>query len=103
MKPSEFDRFAIDLQTKLRKFKREFGMEFKYRVEQKTPVRTGALKRGWHLVVKDTSIELSNTKDYMTYVENGTPKMAPHKMVGTTLLEYDDITKIAKERAGIKE
>lgn len=102
MNIEDFPTFAVDLQTKLVNFKREFAMEFKSRVEQRTPVRTGALKGGWHIELKSTEMELSNTQEYMQYVEFGTPKMQPHGMVRTTLLEGEQIMEVAKERSGIK-
>lgn len=103
MNIEDFPKFAVDLQTKLVNFKREFAMEFKSRVEQRTPVRTGALKGGWHIELKSTEMELSNTQEYMPYVEFGTPSFGPRAMVRTTLLESDQIIEVAKERAGIKE
>jgi hypothetical protein len=92
----------INLGYKLRKFKREWASEAVTRIQQRTPVRTGDLQGGWGVTMKTTGFEIYNTKDYAAYVEYGTPKMAPVGMVRTTLLEKDDITKVAKERSGIK-
>lgn len=100
--PGEIDKMFIDLNTNLRKFKQEFAMEFQKRVEDRTPVRTGALQAGWVTTQRQTGFDLSNTQDYAEYVENGTPHMAPKGMIRTTLLETDQIAEVAKQRAGIK-
>ena len=102
MNPGEIDKLFVDLGTNLRKFKEEWAMEATTRIQQRTPVRTGALQGGWGITMKTGGFEIYNTKEYAAYVEYGTPKMAPVGMVRTTLLEKDDITKVAKERSGIK-
>jgi hypothetical protein len=87
------------LNTRLRKFKSEFGVEFMERVKEKTPVITGRLQNGWGFTMKQTDIEIWNVQDYASYVEYGTPKMAPRGMLRRTLLESQDIAKVAMERA----
>jgi len=98
----EIDGVVAGLNTKLRKFKEEWGVECLERVRARTPVLTGALKSGWGFDMKATDIEIYNTMDYAAYVEYGTPKMAPRAMLGTTLLEADQITDVAKKKAGLK-
>ncbi len=102
MTPGEIDKLYVGLDTKLRKFKQEFASEFVQRVEERTPVDTGKLKAGWVTKQTQTGFEISNTQPYAGYVENGTDKMAPRLMIATTLVEKDQITEIAKERAGLK-
>lgn len=96
------DKFSVELDTKLRRFKEEFGVELLERTRARTPVRSGALKGGWGFRNKATSIEIYNTQEYAAYVEFGTEKMAPRGMLRTSLLEADDITRVAKDKAGIK-
>ena len=96
---AEIDKVFTGLNTRLRKFKEEFGMEFMERVKQRTPVRTGALQRGWGFQMRQTDIEVYNIQDYATFVEYGTPYMAPRGMLRTTLLEAEDIAQVAAERS----
>jgi hypothetical protein len=98
----EIDQFFVDLKTNLRKFKQEFAMEFQQRVEQRSPVRTGALQKGWVTDQKQTGFTLSNVQPYAGFVEWGTEHMAPVGMVATTLLEKEQIAAVAKQKAGIK-
>jgi len=102
MNPGEIDNFFVGLDTKLRKFKEEWGVEFLERVRQRTPVQTGALKGGWGFDMKAKDISVYNTKDYAAYVEYGTEKMAPRAMLQTTMLEKELITEVAKQKAGLK-
>jgi len=101
-KGGEIDKFNIDLDTRLRRFKEEWGVEFLERVRARTPVRTGALQGGWGFDQKKESIDVWNTQEYAGYVEYGTEKMAPRAMLRTTLLEAEQITEVAKEKAGLK-
>ena len=100
--PGEIDKVFVELNTNLRKFKQEFAMEFQRRLENRTPVLTGALQAGWVTKQTQKGFLLSNTQDYAYYVEFGTPVMAPRAMVRTTLFEKDAIAAVAKQRAGIK-
>lgn len=95
----EIDQFNIDLNTRLRNFKKEWALEFLERVRARTPVLTGALKDGWGFNMKQQSIDIWNTQDYAGYVEYGTEKMAPRAMLRTTLLESEQIAQVAKERS----
>jgi hypothetical protein len=96
---SEINKVFAGLNTRLRKFKQEFGMEFVERVKQRTPVVSGALQGGWGFQTKQSDIEIYNTKDYASFVEHGTDKMAPRGMLRTTMLEAEDIAKVAAERS----
>ena len=97
------DSWLIEMDTKLRKFKEEWAVEFLERVRYRTPVRTGALRDGWHQQQKQTSIDVSNTQPYAAYIEYGTPKIAPRAMLRTTLEEADQIAEIATHKAGLNK
>ena len=97
--PGEITKFNIDLETRLRNFKKEWAFEFLERVRARTPVRTGALQEGWGFKPRLESIDIYNVEDYAGYVEYGTEKMAPRAMLRTTLLEAEQIAAIAKERS----
>ncbi len=103
MKTGEIDKVFAGLNTKLRRFKSEFGMEFVERVEARTPVISGILQSGWGFTSKATDIEIWNLREYASYVEYGTPKMAPRGMLRATILECEDIAEVAAERAGLKK
>lgn len=92
----------LDLETRGRRFINEWALEFKARVEEKTPVRTGALKAGYGITRRQTGFDFWNIEEYFKHVEQGTLTMAPRRMVGRTLLEADQITEIAIERAKSK-
>ena len=92
----------IDLQTRLRKFKTEYALEFKERLEAKTPVRTGALKNSYVIKQKQTGFQIESIEDYFGYVNNGTPFQRPQRMVERTLAEKDSIAEVAAQRAGLK-
>jgi hypothetical protein len=100
---SEIDAVFLNLDTKLKRFKREFGSEFTQRVAAKTPVKTGALQGGWGFEMHAEDIEVYNTKDYASHVEFGTPHMAPRGMLRRTLLEVDQIAEVAAKKAGLKK
>jgi HK97 gp10 family phage protein len=99
MSAGQIDNFIVDLETTLRKFKVEFGVELIARTKARTPVKTGALQNGFGFEVKKTSIAVYNTKDYAGYVEFGTPYMAPRAMLRTSLEESDEIADIAMQKA----
>jgi hypothetical protein len=87
---------------KLLRMREIFLEDFKKRVEEKTPVRTGALKAGWSWInPKSKNASLTNEQEYWVYVEYGTEKMAPVAMVGTTVVEGPRILEEAKRKAGI--
>jgi prolyl oligopeptidase PreP (S9A serine peptidase family) len=93
----------IDLKTRLRKFKTEFAIEFKTRIEDKTPVRSGDLKAGYFIQQKQEGFEISNTKDYFQHVNNGTPTQRPQRMLERTMQEANSIAEIAANKAGLNK
>lgn len=98
----EIDNVFAGLDTKLKKFKSEFGVELIDRVRQRTPVITGALRDGWGFTNKATDISIWNTEDYAAFVEYGTVHMEPRGMLRTTLLEKDQIAEVAAKKVGLK-
>lgn len=95
----EIDATFAGLNTRLRKFKQFFGEEFMERVKQRTPVVTGALRNSWGFTMRQDDIEIWSTSPYSDFVENGTETMAPRGMLRTTLLEKDDIARVAIEKS----
>ncbi len=93
------DKIFIDLQTRLRRFKEEWAIECMERIKEKTPEKSGRLKESYFVQQKKDGFDLGSVEDYFTYVEHGTSKMRPRRMVGRTLLEEEEITAIAIERA----
>lgn len=89
----------VKLNTRLRRFKQEFGMEFKQRLEDKTPVMTGEMRDGWGFEMKQSDIEIYNTAPHASFVEYGTEKMTPRAPLRRTLLEKDDIAQVAANRS----
>ena len=98
----EIDRVFAGLNTRLRKFKEEVGVETIARAMQRTPVLTGEMKRSWGFTQKQPDIEFWNVSDHSHFVEFGTPKMAPRAPLRTTLLEMPQIVVVAKRKAGLK-
>jgi hypothetical protein len=90
-----------DYANKLEEFRAAFAEEFFNRVVNRTPIDTGILRDSWDINLTATSIDIDNSAPYSAYVEYGTWKMAPRGMVRTTVLEAEQITKLAKERAGL--
>jgi hypothetical protein len=99
---SQINSTFIKLEEKIDKFKEEFAKEFLSRVKSRTPVITGRLQRSWEIVEYKKSIEIQNSAPYSYYVEYGTPKMAPRGMMRTTIAEKDQITQVARQKAGLK-
>lgn len=85
----------------LEKVPEEFAKEFKTRVEDRTPVRTGTLKRGWNIEPTSTGVSIVNDVEYSSFVEYGTYKMEGRFMMTSTMLEADQILEIAVQRAGL--
>lgn len=92
----------VDLDEQVKKFAAEWSREFVERVKQKTPVVSGFLRDSWYTKTYDNEVEIGNSAPYASYVEYGTLNMEPRAMMQTTLLEKDDISKVATERTGIK-
>lgn len=96
------DSVMAGLDTKLRKFKQEYGIEFMARVKEKTPVDTGELQGAWGFEMKAEDISIYNVAEHAEFVEYGTPKMAPRGMLRATMQEAEDIARVAAEKAGLK-
>lgn len=95
---AEIDKVFAGLNTQLRRFKEEFGVEIVRRVHDRTPVESGRLQRGWGFQMRQYDIEVYNVVEYATHVEFGTKSMAPRGMLRTTLLEANDIARVAAEK-----
>lgn len=65
----------------------ELSQELLEKIKDRTPVDTGKAQAGWKL---DDNV-IYNDVEYIEYLENGTPKMAPVGMVRLALEEADDI------------
>jgi hypothetical protein len=100
MTPEEFNKRLDDIVP-------AFEAEFLSRVADKTPVSkqdkgdVGRLKRGWSWDGPEGDRVFSNEAPYASFVEFGTWKMAPTMMVGTTLVEVDQILADAVKKAGL--
>ena len=82
---AEFQRFAQhvnavvsggELKNELKKSVKNVGETYKRNAQANTPVKTGDLRRSWQLKGpyfsdSDISIELRNSKNYASFVENG--------------------------------
>ena len=86
----------------LSKYKKEFADEFLKRVKQRTPVDTGTLQGAWTATFEDKSVTIENDTPYAGYVEMGTVHHSPVGMLRTTVAEAENISEVAKERAGLK-
>lgn len=100
---AEIDKVFAGLDTKLLKFKEEYGVEFVRRVRDKTPVKTGHLQASWGFERKATDIEIYNVADYAGYIEYGTEHIPPVGMMRATLEEANQIAEVAAEKAGLKK
>jgi len=98
-----------DAIKRLEKLEEEFEKEFLERVKQRTPVSkqdkgdVGRLQKGWSWEDdgKDGKRVFTNEAPYAIFVEQGTRYMSPTLMVGTTILESEDILKKALEKVGL--
>lgn len=82
---AEFERFAQhvnavvsgdELKNELKKSVKNVGEKYMQNARDKTPVKTGGLHDSWQLKGpffsgSDISIELRNSKNYASFVENG--------------------------------
>lgn len=98
---ADIDKVMAGLNTRLKKFKEEYGVEFTRRVAERTPVASGHLQKMWGFTMKQNDIEIWNAADYASHVEYGTVNMEPRGMLRTTALEGDQIAQVAKEKAGL--
>lgn len=99
---AEIDKVFAGLDTRLRRFKEAFAIEFLDRVKRRTPVRTGKLQRSWGATQRATDVEIYNVADYASYVEYGTERMEPRGMLRATLMEVDQIAEVAAQKVGLK-
>lgn len=79
-------------------FLESFMEEFTKRVKRRTPVRTGELRVSFDYTVEDNFIEFGSDLDYASFVEWGTPKMAPQGMVSVTCEEAEQIAEMAARK-----
>ncbi|RMC55061.1 HK97 gp10 family phage protein [Lactobacillus sp. ESL0261] len=82
---SQFEEFAKhvnaeisggQLKNEVKKSVKNVGETYKRNAEANTPVKTGDLRRSWQLIGPifsgaDITIELRNSKNYASFVENG--------------------------------
>ena len=82
---SQFEEFAKhvnaqvsggQLKNEVKKSVKNVGETYKRNAETNTPVKTGDLRRSWQLIGPifsgaEISIELRNSKNYASFVENG--------------------------------
>ena len=82
---SQFEEFAKhvnaqvsggQLKDEVKKSVKNVGETYKRNAEANTPVKTGDLRRSWQLIGPifsgaDITIELRNSKNYASFVENG--------------------------------
>ena len=82
---SQFEEFAKhvnaqvtggQLKNEVKKSVKNVGETYKRNAEARTPVKTGDLRRSWQLKGPffsgtDISVELRNSKNYASFVENG--------------------------------
>lgn len=61
-------------------------------IVSRTPVDTGNCQAAWQIYFSDeNTCEISNSVDYVSYLEDGWSKQAPNGMVQITLDEISDI------------
>ena len=91
---SQFEEFAKhvnaqvsggQLKNEVKKSVKNVGETYKRNAEANTPVKTGDLRRSWQLIGPifsgaDITIELRNSKNYASFVENG-HRQAPGRYV----------------------
>ena len=91
---SQFEEFAKhvnaqvsggQLKNEVKKSVKNVGETYKRNAETNTPVKTGDLRRSWQLIGPifsgaEISIELRNSKNYASFVENG-HRQAPGRYV----------------------
>jgi HK97 gp10 family phage protein len=75
---------------------------FKRRLQEKTPVDTGRLRRSWSVRSATTKgINIGNETPYAIFVEEGTVKQAPVRMMERTIEEAEQISREAAEQVGL--
>ena len=82
---SQFEEFAKhvnaeisggQLKNEVKKSVKNVGETYKRNAESRTPVKSGELRRSWQLkgpffIGSDITVELRNSKNYASFVENG--------------------------------
>jgi hypothetical protein len=87
---------------KVELLKKQFQADFKARVRDRTPVRTGALQAGWVWDNSNPDLPVfTNLMNYAAYVENGTEFQRPQMMVAITLREAPQILNDAAKKVGL--
>jgi hypothetical protein len=85
----KFDRLSL-----FKKIKTEVDREFKERttkllkdLEEATPVDTGLAKESWSLEFTDsTTAVVSNSQEYIDYLNKGSSKQAPRYFIERTIM-----------------
>lgn len=92
---------AAEFERKMQLYESILWDEFMMRCAMRTPVDTGRARDGYYVKHNGETWLIMNKMDYVKYLEYGTYKMAPHAMIQTTMLEMDDISKMAKQKANL--
>ncbi len=88
-----FTQLATFFEDDFNRIEKDLLNELQTSMVNKTPVSTGKLKNGW----KIEGNNIINDVEYGSYVELGTIHNRPVGMMGTTLLEVDNmLSKINK-------
>lgn len=72
-------------------------------VKAETPARTGRLRDGWRVKVGATSASFVDDVPYASYVNDGTPKMAPRDMTGKLKEVYSEIADKYGKTPGVQD
>lgn len=96
----DIERFTAAVDTRSRRVLREFGIEAKRRMEDITPVRTGEMKAGWGFTERRDGIDIYNVAPHAKWVDQGSDKQPPQRIIERTLMNSDQILAVAIERAG---
>ena len=59
-------------------------------LEAATPVDTGRAKEAWQLSINGDKATLTNTTDYLVYLNAGSSDQAPTNFIENTVLKYGD-------------
>ena len=66
-----------------------------FALKARTPVRTGNLQRSWFVSKSGNGLKIANNAKYALYVEMGTSRMKPRRMLSSTLPEIETTFKRA--------
>lgn len=85
------ERLASSRGLDLEKAVKRLGVNVFARIKARTPVDTGAARRGWAIEYQKTAhggvTTISNRLKYIVFLEVGSSKQAPNGMVRVTLAE----------------